>query len=99
SLANKLDPMAAMAAPPLLVASGPMKEGETFMTRPEQIPEGAYDAAFLERLKEPGVAVELKSTQDVRTIKGTVVMGTMDAKSGAMRAAETPGVYGFAEAY
>jgi gamma-glutamyltranspeptidase/glutathione hydrolase len=24
---------------------------------------------------------------------------TMDAKSGAMRAAETPGVYGFAEAY
>jgi hypothetical protein len=28
-----------------------------------------------------------------------VVMGTMDVKSGVMRAVETPGVYGFAEAY
>jgi hypothetical protein len=69
------------------------------MTRPETIPEGAYDAEFLERLKEEGVAVEPKSLQDVRALKGTVVMGVIDAKSRAMRAVETPGVYGFAEAY
>ena len=99
TFANKLDPMAAMAAPPLTMPVGPMKDGETFMTRPEQIPEGAYDAEFLARLKELGVTVELKSTQDVRAIRGTVVMGTIDAKSGAVRAVETPGVYGFAEAY
>jgi hypothetical protein len=43
--------------------------------------------------------VEPKSLQDVRALKGTVVMGVIDAKSRAMRAVETPGVYGFAEAY
>jgi len=99
TLANKLDPMTAMTAPPLLVPSGPMNEGETFMTRPELIPAGAYEAGFLARLKELGVGVEQKSRQETLAIKGTVVMGTIDAKSGAMRAVETPGVYGFAEAY
>jgi gamma-glutamyltranspeptidase/glutathione hydrolase len=99
TMANKLDPMTAMAAPVLLMPSGPVKEGDTYMTRPEMIPEGAYDAEFLERLKEEGVAVEPKSLQDVRALKGTVVMGVIDAKSRAMRAVETPGVYGFAEAY
>jgi gamma-glutamyltranspeptidase/glutathione hydrolase len=99
TLANKLDPMAAMAAPVLLMPSGPMKAGDTFMTRPEMIPMRAYDAEFLARLKELDVAVEQRPAQDVSAFKGTVVMGTMDAKSGAMRAVETPGVYGFAEAY
>jgi hypothetical protein len=69
------------------------------LTRPETIPEGAYDAEFVGRLKELGVAVEQKSAQDVRAIKGTVVVGAIDVKSGVMRAVETPGVYGFAGAY
>lgn len=68
-LANKLDPLAAIAAPPLLMPSGPLKEGDTFMTRPEMIPEGAYDAEFLARLRGLDVAVELKPAQDVRAIK------------------------------
>ena len=82
TLANKLDPMAAMAAPVLLMPSGPMKAGDTFMTRPEMIPMRAYDAEFLARLKELDVAVEQRPAQDVSAFKGTVVMGTMDAKSG-----------------
>jgi gamma-glutamyltranspeptidase/glutathione hydrolase len=99
TFANKLDPMTAMAAPPLLAPLGAMKGGDTYLTRPETIPEGAYDAEFVGRLKELGVAVEQKSAQDVRAIKGTVVVGAIDVKSGVMRAVETPGVYGFAEAY
>jgi len=99
TFANKLDPMTAMAAPPLLAPLGAMQEGDTYLTRPETIPEGAYDAEFVGRLKELDVAVEQKSAQDVRAIKGTVVVGAIDVKSGVMRAVETPGVYGFAGAY
>ena len=99
TLANGLDPMTAMAAPPLLMPLGAMKKGDTYMTRPELIPEGAYDAAFLARLNELGVVVEPRGLQETRAIKGTVAMGVIDAKSGLASALETPGVFGFAEAY
>ena len=99
SLANRLDPLAAMAAPPMLVNVGPMKAGETFMTAPEAISVGAYDAVFLQRLEESGFHVEEKSEQDAKTIKGTAVLGTIDPRSGVLRSAETPGVFDFAAAY
>jgi gamma-glutamyltranspeptidase/glutathione hydrolase len=99
TLANHLDPLAAMAAPPLLMNVGPMKAGETFMTVPEAIPEGAYDPGFLQRLREAGVKVQEKSQQEVNTIKGTAVLGMVDQKSGVLRAVEIPGVFGFAAAY
>jgi len=34
TLANRLDPLAAMAAPPLLINMEPMKPGESFLTKP-----------------------------------------------------------------
>jgi gamma-glutamyltranspeptidase/glutathione hydrolase len=99
TLANHLDPLAAMAAPPMLMNAGPLKEGETFMTAPEVIPEGAYDPAFLQLLQESGVPVVEKPKQYVGAIKGTAVMGTIDQKSSVLRSVETPGVFGFAAAY
>lgn len=99
TFANHLDPLAAMAAPPLLLNIEPMKAGETFLTKPELIPEGAYDPDFLQRLKESGVNVEQKSQVEVYGIKGTAVLGTIDLQTGALRGAETPRVFGFAAAY
>jgi gamma-glutamyltranspeptidase / glutathione hydrolase len=99
TLANHLDPLAAMAAPPLLMNAGPMKPGETFMTAPEAIPEGAYDPEFVQRLRDSGVRVEEKSKLEVNAIKGTAVLGTIDQQSGVLRSVETPSVFGFAAAY
>jgi len=88
-----------MAAPPMLMNAGPLKEGETFMTAPEAIPEGAYDPGFLQLLQESGVHVVEKPKQEVSAIKGTAVLAMIDLKSGALRSVETPGVFGFAAAY
>jgi len=99
TLANHLDPLVAMAAPPMLMNAGPLKEGETFMTAPEAIPEGAYDPGFLQLLQESGVHVVEKPKQEVSAIKGTAVLAMIDLKSGALRSVETPGVFGFAAAY
>ena len=99
TLANRLDPLAAEAAPPMLMNVGPFKAGETFMTAPEAIPQGAYDPEFLRQLEESGFHVEEKSKQDVNVIKGTAVLGMIDERSGGLRSAETPGVFDFAAAY
>lgn len=78
TLANHLDPLADMAGPPLLLHMEPTKGKEAFLTKPDLIPEGAYDPEFLERLRESGVTVEQKSQTEVYGIKGTAVMGTID---------------------
>jgi gamma-glutamyltranspeptidase/glutathione hydrolase len=99
TLANHLDLLAAMAEPPLLLNMEPTKENESFLTKPELIPEGAYDPKFLERLRESGVSIEQKSQTEVYVVKGTAVLGTIDPVSNIKRAGETPGVFGFAAAY
>ncbi|MGH9528888.1 MAG: gamma-glutamyltransferase [Terriglobales bacterium] len=96
TLANHLDLPAVMAAPPLLLNVEPMKAGETFWTRPEPVPEGAYDPEFLRHLTELGVNIEQMSKWQVFTIKGTAVLGTIDPQSGIRRSVETPEVFGFA---
>jgi gamma-glutamyltranspeptidase/glutathione hydrolase len=99
TLANHLDPLAVMAAPPLLVNNQPAKADESFSTKPELVPEGAYDSEFLQYLRALGVNTEQKSKQEAITLKGTAVLGTIDPQSGVLRSAETPGVFGFAAAY
>jgi gamma-glutamyltranspeptidase len=99
TLANHLDPLAVMAAPPLLVNNQPEKAGESFSTKPELVPEGAYDLDFLQHLRTLGVNTEQKSKQEANTLRGTAVLGTIDPQSGVLRSAETPGVFGFAAAY
>jgi gamma-glutamyltranspeptidase / glutathione hydrolase len=99
ALANHLDPLAVMAAPPLLVNDQPEKAGESFSTKPELVPEGGYDLEFLQHLRTLGVNTEQKSKQEANTLRGTAVLGTIDPQSGVLRCAETPGVFGFAAAY
>ena len=99
TFANRLDPLDAMAAPPLLMNAEPMRAGETWFTKPELVPEGAYDAEFLQKLGTSGVVFERRSKQDVSAIKGTAVLGMIDPVSGVLRGVETPGVFGFAAAY
>ena len=99
TLANRLDPLAVMAAPPLLANNQPEKAGESFSTKPELVPEGAYNSEFLQHLRALGVNTEQKSKQEANTLKGTAVIGTIDPRSGVLRSAETPGVFGFAAAY
>jgi hypothetical protein len=63
------------------------------------VPEGSYDAEFLQHLRTSGVNTEQKSKQEADTLKGTAVLGTIDPQSNVRRSVETPGVYGFAAAY
>ncbi len=99
TFANKLDPLTAMAAPPLLLNTEQMKAGETWFTKPELVPEGAYDAEFLQKLQASGFVFEQRSKQDASNIKGTAAMGTIDPASGVLRGVETPNVFGFATSY
>jgi len=99
TFANSLDPLRAMAAPPLLMNAEPMKAGETWFTKPELVPEEAYDAEFLNKLGASGVVFEQRSKQDASNIKGTAVMGTIDPVSRVVRGVETSGVFGFVAAY
>jgi hypothetical protein len=46
-----------------------------------------------------GVNTEQKSKQEANVLKGTAVLGAIDPRSGVLRSAETPGVFGFVAAY
>lgn len=98
-LANHLDPLTAMAAPPLLLNLEPMKTGDGDLTKPDLVPEGVYDSDFLQHLQKAGAVIEQKSTLEVYGIKGTAVLGVIDPDSGTLRSVETPHVFGFADAY
>ena len=82
-----------VAAPPLLLNFDYSKRGMV------QVPEGRYDQDFLTNLKASGFAVQTKSPQDVLGIKGTAVIGTISAASGARQSVENPGIIGFADGY
>lgn len=99
SLANHLDPLIAIAAPPLLLNLEPAKAGQGTFTKPDLVPEGVYGADFLQRLRSRGVSVEQKSTVETYMVKGTAVMGLMNSAQGTLRSVETPHVFGFADAY
>jgi gamma-glutamyltranspeptidase/glutathione hydrolase len=99
TLANHLGPLAVMAAPPLLVNNQSEKAGESFSTKPELVPEGAYDSEFLRHLRALGINTEQKSKQEGNTLRGTAVLGMIDPQGSVLRSAETPGVFVFADAY
>jgi len=99
TLANHLDPLTVMAAPPLLVNNEPERAGESFSTKPELVPEGTYDLEFLQHLRTLGVNTARESKQETNMLRGTAVLGTIDPQTGVLRSAETPGVFDFASAY
>jgi gamma-glutamyltranspeptidase / glutathione hydrolase len=98
-LSNHIDPLAAMAAPPLLLNLEPVKASEGTFTKLELVPAGVYDQELLQHLQESGVGLEQKTTLEVYGIKGTAVLGVFDQPSGVLHGVETPRVFGFADAY
>jgi len=97
TLANRLDALTLMSAPPLLENLEPQINGAAFKQRPILVPEGAYDANFLDHLLASGVNLKQKPKQE--TWRGTAVMATTDPHNGRPLSVETPGVYGFAGSY
>ena len=99
ALGNHADSQALMAAPPLLMTMERAGPGENPTRRTLLVPEGAYDPELLKSLQALGARVQEMPKQRVMNAKGTAVMATIDAQSGKRRSVETPGVFGFAEAY
>jgi hypothetical protein len=99
TLANHLDSLVVMAAPPLLINVEPSKTGDTPSGRAELVPEGAYDLDFLKDLHASGLNTESQSRGQVYTIRGTAVLVTIDPDSGIRQSVETPGIFDFATAY
>jgi len=98
-LGNHLDPLTAMAAPPMLLNFEPAKPGEKAESRPDLIPADAYSPEFLKTLSGAGFRVETKSKYEVFAVKGTAVMGVIDPENGTLRSVEKPEIFGFATAF
>jgi len=99
TLGNRLDAATVMAAPPLLFNYGPLQHGETAMRRVQLVSEGAYDSGFLKSLQEAGVAVQQKSPQDVRNVRGTAVVGAINPNTGRRGSVQALEIFVFATAY
>lgn len=88
-----------VAAPALLYNFHPPARGETYTWKQQLIPEGGYDAAFLENLARSGIKVKQEARIPVLTLRGTAALGTMDPTSGIRRSVENPSIIDFADAY
>ena len=98
TIGNGLDIETIMKAPPLLYNFEPLRPGETPLRREQFVPEKGYTPEFLGELRNSGVKVSEKTTQQVRTLKGTAVVLLIEPQLG-FRSVETPGSFGFATAY
>ena len=83
---------AVAAAPPLLMNVDPNSYALPFAQRPVLIPAGAYDAAFVEKLKASGMTIVEYPQSIVPTIRGTLALVAIDSKTGAKTTPEVPGV-------
>jgi gamma-glutamyltranspeptidase/glutathione hydrolase len=97
-LASGLDLQTLMAAPPLLLNTGPFVLGQALIDIAEPIPAAAYDAKTLQALAAAGIHVREEPLQAVRSVRGTAVVSVINQPGGAHRAVEVPAVMGFAEA-
>lgn len=85
---------ATLAAPPLLANFA--QEDLPLGKRTVAVPEGAYDAKFLERLKSIGVPVAGISAKQAAILRGTLATAAIDPKSHEASTVEVPGVMVFA---
>ena len=92
-LRSGAEPATAMAAPPLLLN---VDQSQSFATRAEIVPAGAYPPAMLDQLRAAGLKVEEVDAARALALRGTAVFG-LAGEAGA-RSVEVPGVMGFAEA-
>jgi gamma-glutamyltranspeptidase/glutathione hydrolase len=86
---------AVAAAPPLLISVDPKSYALPFAQRPVIVPAGAYDAAFVEKLKSSGTNIVELPAAAVAGVRGTLALVAIDPKSGARTTPEVPGVMVF----
>lgn len=84
------------AAPPLLINTDPASYRLPLARQPVPVQAGAYDAAFLAKLRLAGVVVTEIPATSVAGIRGTVALVGWDAETKS--APETPGVMVYAGA-
>ena len=99
TIGQKRELSAVAAAPPLLMNVDPNSYALPFAQRPVIIPAGAYDAAFVEKLKASGMTIVEYPQSIVPTIRGTLAVVAIDPKSGVRTTPEVPDVmvYGGAQ--
>ena len=81
------------AKPPLLVNFGAM--AMPFATRPVQVPQGAYTADYLAKLKAVGVNVTEMPAATANGLRGTLTTAAIDPKTGVATSPAVPGVMVF----
>lgn len=96
AIAQHRDLATVAAAPPLLINVDPKSYALPFAQRPVPVPAGAYDAAFLEKLKSNGLNVTEVPVPIVAGVRGTLALIALDPKTGERTAPEVPGVMVFA---
>jgi gamma-glutamyltranspeptidase/glutathione hydrolase len=84
------------AAPPLLVNINPKAYETPFAKRPLVVPAGAYDSAFVTKLRADGTTVAEVPGLVVNSVRGTVALVGIDPKTGERTAPEAPGVMVYA---
>ena len=95
TIGQKRELSAVAAAPPLLMNVDPNSYALPFAQRPVIIPAGAYDAAFVEKLKASGMTIVEYPQSIVPTIRGTLAVVAIDPKSGVRTTPEVPDVMVF----
>jgi gamma-glutamyltranspeptidase / glutathione hydrolase len=89
------DLMAVAAAPPLLISVDPKSYARPLAQRPMSVPAGAYDTAFLDKLKTMGTTVVEVPAPVVAGIRGTLALVAIDPKTRIRTTPEVPGVMVF----
>jgi gamma-glutamyltranspeptidase/glutathione hydrolase len=88
-----------MAAPPLLAGFKLAGTDETRERTPVPIPEGAYPAGFVARLKAAGMGLAVVSGERATLLRGTLAAVALDPATGTRTAVEEPGIVVFDGAY
>jgi len=86
---------AVAAAPPLLISVDPKSYALPFAQRSVTVPAGAYDAAFLDKLRASGMNVVELPAATVSGVRGTLALVAIDPRTGARTTPEVPGVMVF----
>ncbi len=84
-----------MAAPPLLANFNLSGADQPPAARPVSIPAGAYDPAYVAKLKALGLNITETPEATARGLRGTLAAVAIDPKTGVRTAADQPGVMVF----
>jgi gamma-glutamyltranspeptidase/glutathione hydrolase len=88
-----------LAAPPVLAQFSLGTVDSIASRQPVLVPQGAYGAGFLAKLRAKGMVVTEVPLQTAAGLRGTLAAVAIDPRTGAMTGADQPGVMVFNSAY